>query len=326
MPRDIYFLERRAGKWTRTMTEYEGSVVAVADDETATYLLFKGHADTALYVMRRTHSGVDYPPRLLSDSGAYDGAITARDGRWWAVWSDSKPDNTMKLWQAGTLLGTRDAHPISTPALGDSYIHLGNGPRGRLVLVWQRELSELREGRRVATIRVASTSDGRWSSRQLSARGVSATAPSMTADAKGVAVAWSEGARGGLVRLVRLRADGSTWMRTWKMDWPAARLGGSSISPVLGVPYGGDSQQPYHALLRPKGSGWVRHDVTVPWPGPEENRSEGGMIYTEPIYFAHVLVRGAAITVIYLHSRSEDSGPEYGKDTSRFLSRSGRWS
>ncbi|MCU1692217.1 MAG: hypothetical protein JWM64_1308 [Frankiales bacterium] len=161
--------------FAQTATPYRGVVQAVAADDVATYLLYvvwdaRG-VPTGLGVTQRTHAGRFFPTTVLSTvagTGAVPttGDLAARDGRWWAVWSEQVgPGGELahqQLFQAGTHPGTTRAKQrmTSTPAdVDDSVPALALDDRGA-VFTWSRRSQPARPG--PADVWVAVSAGSTW--------------------------------------------------------------------------------------------------------------------------------------------------------------------
>jgi hypothetical protein len=141
------------------------------------------------------------------------------------------------LWQAGTLLDrTQPAVQITFGGSSDVFPRLAIGPRGRLVLTWARQTSG------PSTARLASTSDGRWVSRQLSSSSPLSAGADLVADEKATTVAVGE-TRGNTssVRVIMLPAEGGTRTLLRQYGVADAVLGGTSSLPIVGYVSGSSS-------------------------------------------------------------------------------------
>lgn len=299
----VLYLELRNGRWTSTMTGWRGYVLAVAEDGGALFALFRSGSD--VLVARRTHGGREYSQRNLGPHHAVEAGIVARDGRWHAVWRayfppGNEPDH---LWQAGTLYPGTATRPITSAAATDVRPALGLGPRGRLVLAWER----WPEGGTSTAIRVASTADGSWTSRQLSAAGERVSQVALASDADATTVAWLSGQKRQL-RLHTLFAPGGSRQLTWGSGLGSVAVGGAASSPTAAV----STDARKHLAVRPLARGWAVDDITI----AEDE-------YAESVTPTHVVAHGTRLTIVYDNYRS-DPDPDNQADLSRALARTSR--
>lgn len=191
----------------------QGQLLDAAQDATGTYVLFRG-VRGGVGVVKVARDGKPGPTRWLTTSTAVDsfGSIVARGGRWAAVWTefrDSTPSTD--LWQAGTLFAEPGRRQVTTDARRDTGPSLALRPGGGLVLLWAR----LDSG--TTQLRLANSSGGAWSSRQLAAS-PSITYPSLVAGDRSLFATWSRG-----TRAVVASNESGTWVSRSPAAWPCAR-------------------------------------------------------------------------------------------------------
>jgi hypothetical protein len=142
------------GTWSRRTLPWSGVPQAVADDGRTTFLLFSSHLCSEMDPCRVQLAGVPHrgqpsPPRTLGmTEGVGGSSLVARDGRWWAVWTESfavrAPDGprigaVSRVVQARTMLPAFGPRPV-TPA--DAYVAglALRGSTGLLALTTDRGL------------------------------------------------------------------------------------------------------------------------------------------------------------------------------------------
>ncbi|MTD15422.1 hypothetical protein GIS00_15905 [Nakamurella sp. YIM 132087] len=169
-----YFTGRTPGSFSSKVSPYHGVVYAVAWDQSSrVYVMFQelptpGTVAPSMRVaVYDTVTGEFSPPTPLSLPGEYgprEGDIVAYRGKWWAVWQQPTPVGgklVQNLYQAGNLLGASGRTRITGTPASDYDVRLAYD-RGVVSMVWNRA----GEG-----IRIATTTDGRWSSSFLMAGG-----------------------------------------------------------------------------------------------------------------------------------------------------------
>jgi hypothetical protein len=161
-------------------------VLDVADDGQRLWVLTMDQTEKGTFVTAYNRSGSVVERRRLGDND-WHGSLIARNGEFWAVYTQSRVVNgkTVRvLFQAKTIGTNVLPMRISGPLDGaDSSPALAFRPGGGVVLTWARYVEP------TSRIRIATSTDGRWSSRDF-ADGTSvvlATAGSMTA------LAWQDG-------------------------------------------------------------------------------------------------------------------------------------
>lgn len=154
-----------------TKPPYHGGFLGAASDETGDYLLYSNPGTVEL--VKRFANGTWSSPTVLSRRSAALGwgAITARAGRWWAVWSEevSRETNTVALFEAHSMLTPQARHQITSPASGvqDRYPSIASRPGGGVVLAWARVRPGGDDGRGTPTARMAVRSGTAWRSNDL---------------------------------------------------------------------------------------------------------------------------------------------------------------
>lgn len=302
--RVLYLQRASGGGWVRSASSYQGEVAAVADDGQNVFVLLVH--DGAVGIARRTHGGRELAWRRLNATTAVTADLVARDGRWWAVWSSyvapgSSPNH---LWQAGTLFGvSQAAAEITSGSAGDGMPQLAMGPRGRLILTWARQ----------STTRIASTNDGRWSSRQLSAPGAQSFGARIVADSRATTLAFGE-KRGStsVVQVVTLPASGGSKLLLRREGIGAEALGGSSQNPVFA--YASNSgQHPTFVIMRWLSGRFVSESLTFP-------TSDGQDPFSIQLV-RQVVVSAGHTTIVVEEGRQNSPDPQDARNASRLLTR-----
>jgi hypothetical protein len=189
----IWYFQGAGRSWTRERSPYRGALLAASSDGTGAYVLYQ--AADGIHLSRRTPGGTYTAGRLLSASNRFpEGAVIAKSGSWWAVWTEQTGENrfgdpVLSLFQAKTY-GTDQARQRITAHGGDSDSEpdLALRPGGGAVLVWSRHI-DLDENDQ---IRVATSADGRWTSRSFAGpTGFdSYRAPQVAADSRWTYITW----------------------------------------------------------------------------------------------------------------------------------------
>jgi len=186
----VRFVRGRGTTWTTATTPYAGRVLAVADDGASVYGLL--NTSSGVRVIKRTYSG-SHSTKLVSSRSAegFGGAIAARNGKWWAVWSERHPDNDMwrDLYQARTMGATQGPTRIQTGAWNISpTLILRPGAPG-VLMAWRREATMT-----IGDVWLGVNSGGGWSYRKLVP---DADAPTLAASGSTVLLAYLTRTRGG---------------------------------------------------------------------------------------------------------------------------------
>jgi hypothetical protein len=140
---EIWYVERRDGRWIRQRSPYTGKVLAVAADSTGTYLLHLTDIAT-LRITKRTAGGTFTSGRLIGgfhpavERDRVTGDVVASGGEWWAVWANPEDGD---LFQSKTL-GADIAGAASitnTPDTLDVTPSLVLRPEARVSMVWHKQ-------------------------------------------------------------------------------------------------------------------------------------------------------------------------------------------
>lgn len=144
---DLYAVTAAPGAstWKRTRVATKAqSLMAVADDGHSSYALYD--STTGVELLTRTRSGTNHVKTLVAkrDGAAGTGALVARGGKWWAVWSDETAitggTECFYLFQAKTLDGIQGAHNTKLCASEPS---LALGSNGEPVLTYRVSQDEV---------------------------------------------------------------------------------------------------------------------------------------------------------------------------------------
>jgi hypothetical protein len=190
----IWYFEGSGRSWRQERSPFRGTLLAATQDGTGAYVMYQ--AADGIHLSRRTLGGTYAAIRLLTSSTYRfsQGAVIAKGGSWWAVWTeqtgeDRFGDPVSGLFQAKTY-GTDQARQRIT-FRGDSDVDpdLALRPGGGAVLVWQR-ITELPE---TGSLRVATSADGAWTSRAFatgSGFGPHNQQPQVATDSRWTYITW----------------------------------------------------------------------------------------------------------------------------------------
>lgn len=158
-----YVVRTASGAWQTRAVLGDLYPMATAQDATGTYVLHGANNPAGTYVLKVGRDGRVGSRRYVGPGGDV-GSVVARDGRWWAVWA-GRVSGGERLYEAGTLLGSATARPI-TAGPNDRRPDLALRPGGGLVLTWAR--LTLRDGNFSSDVRLATRTGTSWQSRSLS--------------------------------------------------------------------------------------------------------------------------------------------------------------
>jgi hypothetical protein len=188
----VWFYQGAGRSWTRERSPYRGRILAATFDGTGAYLLYL--SSDGVHLAKRTPSGTFTGGRLLSGStySAAEGAVTATGGSWWAVWSEQTDVDRYgaplaSLFQAKTYGTDQVRQRITFERADDRHPDLAPRPGGGAVLVWTRDVTEFPVS---TSVRVATSTDGRWTSRAFATAGEIDQVPQVTTDGRWTYVAW----------------------------------------------------------------------------------------------------------------------------------------
>lgn len=172
----LKFFQNRDTTRVVVNSPYKGTVIASAwDGSNATYVLFQ--QDGHLKLGKRTHStGTFGTPIILSMTfghKGYDADLVARDGKYWAVWSQSvggAPYYQSELFQRRTLNGPVGTTQITNTAanVNDTSPALAYAD-GKLTLVWARKTGT--DPTEAGVIKIATSTGSSWTSRTFASVG-----------------------------------------------------------------------------------------------------------------------------------------------------------
>jgi hypothetical protein len=167
----LAFYELTRDGWNGRVLSVLGRPLATAQDRTGTYVLLElhqGYERKAALVRRDPHGR--YTTRVLSAEGYVgSGALVARAGKWWAVWTCVRgAGRGYSLCEAGTLFGATPPQRITDEAAGDFAPSMALRTDGRLDLMWSRSTQTL-EGSD-EELWIARRDAVGWSARRLRAR------------------------------------------------------------------------------------------------------------------------------------------------------------
>jgi hypothetical protein len=192
-----------SGQIVTVHSPYPGRVLRAAwDGLNSTYLLFVNNS--RLYVGKYV-DGFAFAPAtyLTSNKGfrsTYSAALTASNGKWWAVWGEDTISSAFgyprnELFQAHTLLGTQPRTQITNrPA---NYADDSPGlayANGRVTLVWTRYThfsTTPRLNTRASVVNIATSTGGAWSARRLTAGGFHNGTPAVAMYGRATYIAWT---------------------------------------------------------------------------------------------------------------------------------------
>lgn len=171
----LAYLEGSGRSWNRIVTPYIGQVIAVAYDGTATYLLYT--SGDSMYVAKHGNDGTFAPSELLSSTAdiSSGGDILAANGTWWAVWREGAGSGG-ELYQAKSYGTDVSRQRITFNGVVDHHPTLALLPGVGAVLVWARGEGPGGFPDR-EHLRLATSTDGSWSSRALATIGVNDSFP-----------------------------------------------------------------------------------------------------------------------------------------------------
>lgn len=187
----ITFSTGGSSGYAQTASPYRGVVLAVAADEVATYLLYErwdsAQRPLGLGVTKRTHDGTFFPTTVVSTVAgtgavATTGDIVARNGRWWAVWSEQVGPGgefaQTELFQAGTYSAVprrKTRFTTTAASVDDLEPSLSLDAKGA-VLAWTRQSQPAIPG--PSDIWVAVSESGAWTgSRNFASAGTNNSEP-----------------------------------------------------------------------------------------------------------------------------------------------------
>jgi hypothetical protein len=208
-------------------TGFSGTVLGMAYDSTATYVLF--YTELAIVIAKRTTAGAYSARAVDSWSGVVPptGDVIAAGGQWLGVWSKQVGPGgefaQTDLVQGGT---TTAPHRITTDPADDnepSLAYSGTVP----VLVWSRQQAPGLPG--PADLRVAKLINGSWQSRLFASAGERNYTPDIRAAGGQTFVTWG---RDGLI-VVASNASGSFSSHTFATRGTAPKVAAATASGLV---------------------------------------------------------------------------------------------
>lgn len=145
----LSYLDTVSGHVRKISTPYAGTVLALAQEHTGTYVLI-ADAQSVLFIAKRETKGAFLPPRRLGPTTG-SAALVAADGQWWAVWAT----NTGYL-QARTFAGRTGVPELGPPVpQGSQGLTLVRDPADQgVAAAWT--------GNGTTVVGRARSVDGRW--------------------------------------------------------------------------------------------------------------------------------------------------------------------
>ncbi len=192
----LVYLTGKGSSWTRSAlpgTLRDARALSIADDGTASYLLadqvpVPGNGRVTRVVRVDRHGAVTKQWTLSTNGWSSTGAIAARGGNWWALWSELVPGvSSPRLFHAET--GAGGAVRL-TPAFENAQSPSLAWNGSILQAVWTR-------GGRYPYLTVRQFKKGRWDRNILSGVDHAGTDPSQTTTALRTAIAFQRPGRGG---------------------------------------------------------------------------------------------------------------------------------
>jgi hypothetical protein len=194
---DIWYVERRNGRWTRQLSPYKGEVLAVAYDSTGTYLLHRVWSSNTVRVTKRSSAGVFTGGREISanaGSAVIAGDLIASGGTWWAVWAERtspEPDIVYDLFQAKTIgpdVPTKQ-NITNTPTVSEFAPSVILRPQNRTSMAF--ELTNPGSG---VTLGIGTAaSEGRWALRRFELTPAGGAQPQMAFAGTVTHIVWARG-------------------------------------------------------------------------------------------------------------------------------------
>jgi hypothetical protein len=171
----IRYFEGSGSTWTSTVSPYRGSVLAVAWDGSATYLLYQTQ-NGAIHITKRTAAGfTGGRPLWMGIASGTTADLVAAGGNWWAVWSHGYGPGgefaQAELVQALTLgrghfhdgiSGQRITFNPQSDRSPSLTLLPNGGSGGQVLMAWVRDDGARGEQSAIRYARAAF--DGRWTS------------------------------------------------------------------------------------------------------------------------------------------------------------------
>jgi hypothetical protein len=251
----VWYFQGSETAWTPVASPYKGRVLAVADDGSATYLLYAAADGTR--ITSRTRGGVFTPGRRVSPVTAGSGDVIAQGGRWWAVWSEPSGSRA-SLYQARTIGTALARRRVTFAAAADARPSLARTVTGA-VMAFDRSSagrSDLYQAR--------ATVGGNWSLTRFTSDGQSSR-PALAVAGSAAYLAWQRGPRIAEASGAWASLRGHTFA-TAGTGPRVAVSGGHFVVAWSTTP----STGPPHAFLAERGGAvWTGNDITAAAPGRE---------------------------------------------------------
>jgi hypothetical protein len=260
----IRYGARSGSTSTSLLSPYNGTVLAVAVDSTATWLLYRATDGTRLG--GRTHAGAWKASNRLSSVRAGSGDLAAINGRWWAVWSEQTSSTRGSLWNARTIGGTSARTRVTTfPAL-DTAPALSVRSTGVAFLAFARRAAS--SGVREIVVFRKATPSASWSTFHQTSNGDNHEPDVLARSDSSVRLAWRHA-----TRIVTAYKSGSITSRTLTTAGTRPRLATSGGRVFVAWTRAGT---PAHVMLA-EGSGdvWVERDIV---PGASVSRNAAAVV------------------------------------------------
>jgi hypothetical protein len=247
----IRYAKRTGSTSTALSSPYTGTVLAVAADSTGAWVLFRHRTGTRLG--HRTATGWD-ASQLLSPQGARSGDLVARDGLWWAVWSEVTTGTRASIFEARTIGGTVGRTQVTFLAATDTAPALAVRASGPAFLAFARRAEST--GQHEVLIFNRATPTDPWSPLFTTTDGDNHEPDVIALNDTSVYAGWRHGTR----IVTATNGTGSFVTRTHPNAGARPRLVTSRGRVFLAFTR---STSPLHVMLSERaGDLWIQRDIT----------------------------------------------------------------